>query len=61
MIIKFHKIVGKTIAKGQITVPKEYDPYLDDCKYCPIGNSVDITYQKCPTVFFIKAYNLLKA
>lgn len=42
--MRFTKRVGKTIARGRITVPKEYDSIFDDSKYCTLGNSVDITY-----------------
>lgn len=44
MIIRFDKLVGKTIAKGQITVPKECNTDLDNHKYCALGHSVEITY-----------------
>ena len=44
MIIRFDKLAGKTIAKGQITVPKACDTDLDKQKYCALGNSVKITY-----------------
>lgn len=44
MIIRFDKRVRKTIARGQITVPKECVPDLDNAKYCPMGDSVKITY-----------------
>ena len=44
MNITFHKRVGKTIAKGQITVPKEFDSILDKTRYCSLGLSIDITY-----------------
>jgi hypothetical protein len=45
MIMSFSKIVGKTASKGQITVPKECDNILDKYKYCPISDSVAITYR----------------
>ena len=44
MIIRFDKLVGKTIAEGRVTVPKEYDTGLDNDKYCALGHSVEITY-----------------
>lgn len=44
MIIRFDKLVEKTIAKGQITVPKACDTDLDKQKYCALGDSVKITY-----------------
>jgi hypothetical protein len=44
MGLSFRKIVGKTIEKGQITVPNEHYPFLDKTNYCPLGASVDIFY-----------------
>ena len=36
MNFSFSKRVGKTIAKGQITVPKEFDSILDRKGCCPL-------------------------
>jgi len=45
MIIRFDKLVGKTIAEeGRVTVPKKFDTNLDNDKYCALGHSVEITY-----------------
>ena len=44
IMIEFTKRVGNTIAKGRITLPKEWDEVLDNSNYCPIRHSVDITY-----------------
>lgn len=42
--IKFRKKVGKTIQKGQITVPKEFDSTLDKQLNCPVNFSIDVIY-----------------
>ena len=44
MNFSFSKRIGKTIAKGQITVPKEFDSILDRKGCCPLGLSVDVDY-----------------
>ena len=44
MSFSFRKRVGKTMEKGQITVPKEFDSILDRKNYCPLGSSTDINY-----------------
>ena len=44
MSLSFNKKVGKTIEKGRITVPKEFDSILDKRNYCPLGLSVDVAY-----------------
>lgn len=44
MSLSFKKKVGKTIEKGQITVPKEFDSILDKRNYCPLGLSIDVAY-----------------
>lgn len=44
MNLTFDKKVGKTIEKGQITVPKKFDSILDKGSFCPLGLSVDVTY-----------------
>ena len=44
MDMLFRKRVGKTIKRGQITVPKEFDSVLDRKNCCPLGFSIDISY-----------------
>jgi hypothetical protein len=44
MNLRFDKKVGRTIEKGRITVPKEFDSILDKRNFCPLGSSVDVTY-----------------
>ena len=42
--IRFNKRAGKTICKGQITVPREFSTRLDCNVDCPVGKSIDISY-----------------
>ena len=43
-MIKFSKEIGKTIGKGQITVPKEFDSLLDKERLCLPKCSIDVIY-----------------
>ena len=44
MSLIFSKRIGKTLEKGQITVPKKFDSFLDKTNCCPLGLSIDIKY-----------------
>lgn len=44
MNLSFSKRIVKTIAKGQITVPKKFDSILDEKGCCPLRLSIDVNY-----------------
>lgn len=45
MQIQFEKKVGQTISKGQITIPKEKESYLDKNLKLPVGESMPVKYK----------------
>lgn len=44
MHLQFTKRVGKTIASGRVTLPKECEHLLTAMEYCPLGNSLAINF-----------------
>ena len=42
MQLQFIKRVGKTIARGRVTLPKECEHFITAMEYCPLGNSLAI-------------------